>query len=1267
MMWDKTKQTIRSGAGSTNFQAGRDINFSINNVPAHLVDKIINEELVKLKKSRFFLEFDITGSSLRLGHRLADGELSGGSNEVRGKALAWCARWLSRSEHINKAEKFLEIANTLGDFTESIFAKAFIISQKGEKDAALKVLAGLNSDTSRSAALIIVIHHDGAENALSWMKQVGYTVKDLDSDGKSVLLGYQLQLGHWNEAALIVKELSEADFEETPVLHHTAALTTLIPIVPLEFRTTVLTHVPFEAHDIPLASDSVALDTIRVAHSHFLNAVEAAKQLSCPQIAKIDDEYALWLELRTPGMADHGKNRLENKLRDPETGLGVVHLALQFGINVDIKAVEQDIDREVAKNSGMTLEAAMARFAIAFTQPTPEAIAKYIARYQEQLAEFIDSNAMSYRQVEMLSRAGFVNEAYKILERLHEEGIPEAHEKKLRRIISEAQGSDPIESRKAQYESTNSLSDLINLVVELEQHQRWSALCEYGRLLFDKTRDLRHAERFVYALNNARKFEALVSFLRENTSILSQSKNLRMLYAWGLYHEGMFLESRAALEDISDEIDSPNYRALQVNLGIASGDWSSLSAYITDECRNIAEKSAQDLIRTSQLALNIGSTQQAKELVFAAAAKADDDPAILVAAYFIAIKAGWENDPQVFKWLEKAASLPGSDGPLQRMSLKDIFDQKPEWDRHESKTWRLLSQGQVPIYLAARSLNRTLIDLTSFPALANLYETDPRRRSVIPAYSGKRFPLEFDISGKSVGLDVTALLTLSFLKILDKALDAFESVYIPHSTLAWLLEERQKATFHQPSQIANALRIRDYLATGILERFNPTSTTSSDLAAQVGEDLAALIAEAEFDRGGDKTQHIVVCSAPVHRLASLIDEEVDLSAHAAVLSSCLSVVEKLKQKGQITTKEEEHARAYLRLHEKPWPNQPDISDGAVLYLNDLVVTYFLHLGLLGKLNAAGLRAVVSHRTVSEKYALISYERISSEVIKIIEDMRASLSFRINSGQIKVGRSRNFDKPEERSVLEHPTIGVFALVANCDLVIVDDRFTNQHLNIDNGCETKPVISTLDLLDALVKHGVLSDDDRLEYRTRLRQAGYFFVSINEEELERCLKESSVTKGAVDETAELKAIRESVLCVRMRDWLKLPEEAPWLDGMQKAFIYTLRNLWADEADFDMVEPKSNWLIDQIDIRGWAHRLALENVENFVHVRYADFILLLIGPLIDVQQSVMDAYWSWVDKKILIPIQEESPKVYESLVSWFREYIIKMDVNNFSESSNV
>jgi hypothetical protein len=359
---------------------------------------------------------------------------------------------------------------------------------------------------------------------------------------------------------------------------------------------------------------------------------------------------------------------------------------------------------------------------------------------------------------------------------------------------------------------------------------------------------------------------------------------------------------------------------------------------------------------------------------------------------------------EVWQWLHKAAELSGDDGPIQKMALKDILNWKPEWDRRESETWQLLSRGEIPMFLAAKSLNRSLIDLMLFPALANLSESDPRRRGAISAYSGKRQPTPVDTAG-TVGMDATALLTLSVLNLLDKVFDAFDTVYVPHSTLAWLFEEKQKAAFHQPSRIRDAHQVRNLIATGVLERFFPSTVADSELAAQVGDELALLIAEAEVVRDDDNTQRIVVRSSPVHRVGSLMEEEADLTEHAAVMSSCLPIVEKLRQKGQITAEEERRARAYLQLNEKPWPDQPEIADGAVLYLDDLAITYFLHLGILEKLQAAGLTPIASPREVSEANALIAYENISGKVNEAIERIRSAVSSRIESGKVKVDRQR----------------------------------------------------------------------------------------------------------------------------------------------------------------------------------------------------------------------------------------------------------------------
>ena len=1227
--------------------------------PVALVDQKIAEEVENLRKSRFFQEFDRIKSSLALGERLSKRELSGGSDKIRGQGLAWCARLLSYSNALDKTKEFLEIARTLGDSPEIQIAEAFVLSQKGDKAAALQTLAAIDSGASRSAALVIVAHHDGAKGAVQWMHDARYQAGDLDADGKNLFLNYQLQLGHWDAAARTVSFFSKSDFEEAPILHHSAALAKLSIAVPADFRAVTLKQTPFDAANTPLASDAIAMDARRTAYRHFLNGVEAAKQLGCLHAARIDDEYALWLELRDPAQSAHGKSRLVGKLRNPSIGLGFVRYALQFGIKMDLNAVERDTERNIAINGEMTIDAAAACFALAFTKATPEESANYIARYHDQLAAHIPSNLMRSLQIEMLSRAGLIERANAILSQLIEQGIPVEQENNLKRLISESLRNEPVKSRKEQYMSTGDLTDLINLVTALEEHRQWFDLCKFGKRLFEETHALRDAERLVDAFNSTQRSEAVVDFLNANPGLLAQSRHLKMSYAWGLYNEGALLESRAALAELSDDAASPNYRVLQMNLGIAMGDWASLSNYIANEYQNRHDRSACDLVDAAQLAFHIASPH-AKELVFEAAEKADGDATILARAYFVATSAGWENDPDVFQWLEQAAELSGENGPIQKMNLKDILDRKPEWDRRESDIWRLLAQGRIPIFMAAQSLNKTLINLTTFPALVNLSETDPRRRSAIPAYSGGLIPQPFDLTGKKVALDATALLTLSFLNILDVALDAFETVYIPHSTLGWLFEEWQKATFHQPSRMRNARKVRDLLSTKVLEKFDSSTVASSDLALQVGDELAALIAEAERIREGDDTQHIVVRSSPVYRLSSLLEEEADLSAHAAALSSCLAVVAKLRQKGQITANEEKRACAYLQFHEKPWPNQPEISDGATLYLDGLSITYLLHLELLGKLKAAGLRAVASPGEVSEADALIAYKHISDGVKDVIESVRVSLNSRIESGKVRVGSRQKIDadEDEDKSILEYPTAGVMDLASYCDAAIVDDRFINQHPNIDSGGTQMPVLSTLGLLDALVSGAVISDDDRLEYRTRLRRAGYFFVPVSEKELERCLRASDVVDGNVLETAELKAIRESMLRVRMSDWLQLPEETLWLASTIEVFIRVLKSLWVEGEDHSIITARSDWILNQIDVRGWAHSFGSERGDNIVRLGRGAHILRLALP-INASKKVNNAYLEWVEDRILTPIRENFPDLYSWIVKQYRKLVVEIAEN--------
>ena len=1229
--------------------------FDHRRFPKALVDGEIEGNIQNLRKTRFFQDFDKVRLPLELGRRIVEGDLSGGTDKVRCRALAWIARLLSRTDEIDTAEQYITLAKELGACPEIKIADAFVASQRGDKTAALRELPDIDSSCLRSAAFSIMFHHEGAQGALDWLNDAGINPVDMDSEGKFFLLACQLELARWDMARETLNTLTDQDFEASPVLHRVKAITLLLTTVPDEFRSVVLNQVPFEAASFPLASDNAALNTRREAQRHFTEAAVAAREFNCPKDAVIDDKYALWLELMDPKQSDNGKQRLKEKLRDEKSALYAVPLALQFGIGLDITAIEQQITQQITLNGRPTVDTALARFALACKQQSAEDVANYVARHYDELSQCIDQKTLRFLQIEALSQAGLPDKANDLLDILVQNGLPEVEEGRLRRVISKAKGIDTIEARKAQFKDSNFLDDLVLLVHELERCEAWGDLCQYGALLFERTKYVRDAERLAQALINTQEPDQLVKLVNENPSLLSQSEHLHMAYCLALYNEGELLEANQELANLGDNSENPNYRALRINLRIALGDWDSLYALVENEYEQREKRNAQDLIRMAQLALRIGSPH-AKNLTFAAVGKAGGNAAVLANAYFLASSSDWENNAEVSRWLNKAVELSGDDGPFQKMSLKEILDQKPEWDRQASQTWRWLSQGEIPMFLAAQSLQKSLISLMLFPALSNLSESDPRRRIAIPAYSGSRQSTQLNPAGMTIGMDATALLTLSFLDLLDKVFDTFKTVWVPHSTLAWLFEENSKAAFHQPSQVKNAHHIRDLLARGTLEKFVPGAVADHDLADQIGERLALFIAEAEKIRDGDDTQHLVVRTYPIHRLSSLMEEEADLTGHALVLCSCLSVVETLRQKGQITAEEETRARNYLILHEKPWPNQPAIKDGAVLYLDDPTIYYFLHLGILGKLKAAGFRPIASPEVISNTDALITYESISGKVMDTIEQIRSAVSSRIYSGKIKVGSQRYVDELEEQPTSQLATVGVFALAHNCDAIISDDRCFNQHAHIEDSSGRALIYSTLDLLDTLTAAGVIPDDHHLELRTQLRHAGYFFVPVSDEELIRHLTASEVRDNQVTETAELKAIRENILQVRMSDYLQLPKEASWLHTTLKTFIRVLRDLWKENDDLSNAAVRSNWLVDQIDIGGWAHRYGLEQGENIVRTGRGIYILLLLAPLEGATEQASDNYWNWLEERILVPLKEESPEMYTQIIEWERSQISEL-----------
>ena len=1254
-MLNKNSQTIKSGDGSINNQAGGDLNvFECVSFPVEILDEKIYEKVNFLRKARFHQEFDRTSHALDFGNLLTDGYLAAGSKSVRSTALAWCSRILQLSSEHAKADHFLDIARKTHTCSEVKVAGAFKYSREGNKSGALKELGKVDACSARTAALMIVAKHDGNNGAITWLKSAALTPSDLDSEGRFYLLSLFLQLHLWGDSFEIINEIKDEDFSETPVLYRLVAITQLLVGTPEAFRHLVLDRLPLYPAEFRFSDELDAIRSRIEAIGNFKKAKEFSLSIKCSETANIEECYSLWLELKDINLRIGAKDTIRHRLQKPKSALHLIPLALDFGIKLNLDAVQVEIDQYVALNGDITLEAALAHLSIALNRQKPKEIFDHIENYFEQLSRCLSIFSLRAIQIEVLAKSGAVDKARQYIEKLKTDDPNGDEIDRLIRLVDDCQEFSVLDSRRRAYLESKSLHDLQLLVQELDRSNEWDGLCVHSLELYGNTKNLKDAEVYIRALGEKYAYDDVVSFVNCNVEIKNQSVLIQMAYAWSLFYLGEMLLLKEELKKSSLDYDDVNYRNLSISMGIHTGDWKLLISVISHERDRMSERTPEELLQTASMAIHMG-VSYAQDFIYASISKAGENAELYISAYTLWIKAGWDENAEVSRWLHKAADLSGDNGPIKKVSLRELVEMSPSWKDSRTEIIDSLCAGEISMSMAAESLNRSLVEMMLLPALMNIDEPDPRKRVLIPAYSGKNNRSSTNLLDKVICIDGTSIVALNHIKLLEATLDSVKEVYIPHSTLMWLFDEMQKITFHQPKLIKDAHKLRDLISNGHLERFNQKSSINSELADQVGDDLAAFISEAMDRTDRVSGQKLVVKPGPVHRIGSLMDEVVDLGSYTPVLSSCQAVVRAIRARGKITDSEEKNAISYLRLHELPWLDQPEVHDGATLFLDDLAVNYFMHIGLLGKLHQAGFKCFISSNEVQQSNALIKHEGYVSKVKDSIDEIRSVLCARIESGKIKIGASGSDNDKEGNPIYQRPATELIALSETCELAVIDDRFFNQFSGMGN--LSKPMYTSLDMLSSLTAGGLISEEREFEARNALLRSGFSLFPLSKKEISHHLSNCRITDSRLVETAEVKAIRENIQKLQMSGYLQIPKELAWFNCTLLALMSVLKDQWKEQnQDLSRAAAVSNWILSIVDPRGWASSFREHNGLFFVREGYAGYLLMLMHIPSDMHENMKKAYHDWLESMIIAPIIEKHTDLFKWLVAQEKSVVIRM-----------
>jgi hypothetical protein len=1209
-------------------------------LPVQQISDHVTSRLERMVKVRFFKGVSAHDLARCLAADVRDGGICAiAPADLRARVLVWCARMLVYDDEA-MARDILFDASGLSDSLDYTKVEALLECRK-DLHRGLQLIEA--DKTPLAMTFRYLARRDAAgEAALSWTETARIVPIDVDADGQFIILWDYLKAGQWIGAMHWLERVPDESYVACPALNWAAALTLVCWAVPEQIRSRVLEGAPIARH-VPLKVSAEHLAARRRAVDLFNRFAAEAQALGNKEMASIAKEYVLWLSLDDRTTCAAATLEAGNLWRNTQPSARWLPTALRAGINVDRKAVYGHLFQQGVRFGALDFYEARALLALLLDMPSNTWLSDW-ETVKSFLTSYFSADFLTAIGVEALLHAGRVSDAEDALARAG--GIAPEMGAQLVGLIAEAKrgvlGTDAPEHDGGEPEAEHPRGQLVRVA----KRGMWQELESLAKRLFDDDNDLDSAEHYVHALHEQWKIAEAVSFLDANPEVCAQSDSLVRVKFEALFRLGRWQDAADIVGARDDLFLQP--RDAQIKLALLLGQWERLGLLL-EACRcDSGDASPEQLLRHADVATSLGRWELAQALVGYAVSKQPDDPHILTNAYALAVRGGWEDNPSVHGWLEAAIARSGEHGPVQQMSLRDFLDYAPRWRERVDEVAKGLASGEMALVTAAQLTNQSLASLMLATADSNQKQSDPRHRHVITAYSGvaKVAPTA---TPRSITLDVTALLTIASLDLLPVVMRAFTRVRTPYATAAWLLVERGKIRFHQPSRIARAHRLLNAIAgrdeVGIAE---PQGSVSPRLTVEIGAELSDLVSAAQHDRSVGLGAY-VICPAPIHRAGSLMEETADVDNYVDMFRSTLAVVRSLRYHGVISDQECERTEGYLAAHDKGWPDDGILERGATLYLDGLAVSYLEHVEAFNRLRDGGFTIKVHPDTRAEASALVCLEDSAEAITKSIDAAREFLVAGASAGVAhplpQPAPGRDGTSGREVSGVADLLDQLFVPMDDVEAVVIDDRAVNRFGNFDSAGENLiPLCSTLDVIDWLLSAGAIDWERWMACRTSLRRRGYILIPVTCEELVHAVDRSQVRDGILIESVEARAVRENMLLAQMAKVLRIPDEGAWLTAVSRAAFDAVVQLWSRDEVNERTAAGAKWLAELADYVGFADRF----LGDFTAQRWNEIDAMGVSRLslgLNIPEHNLEAYKAWLQSDVLDDLERTRPDVFDAV----------------------
>jgi len=433
------------------------------------------------------------------------------------------------------------------------------------------------------------------------------------------------------------------------------------------------------------------------------------------------------------------------------------------------------------------------------------------------------------------------------------------------------------------------------------------------------------------------------------------------------------------------------------------------------------------------------------------------------------------------------------------------------------------------------------------------------------------------------------------------------------------------------------------IARGKVKVLRSSKRTHDPLAAEVGADLATLLREAETLNG------VVLRPAPVFR-PGVDMAEADLTGLTVRMADMHALLGVLADSGIIDHATQEKAKRYFNVQDRGWTDAARPEPNRPLLIDNLALTYLQHTGLFEPLVGVFKDVLVERAAEEEALMLIEYEQQVAEVLKIIDDIRKSIRDAHEAGKVRFGPRPSSADSNSRGA-DSSTFHLLLDFVGADAVCFDDRFLNKEPFAEDQKKCRlPCITSLDLIDTLHARGIVAESDRHIYRHRLRIGGAVLLPAGTDEIIF----AALHTGAV-ESAEGRAIRESIDLAMVAQIPQFPKEIPWLISINAAIRKALFEVWALESDKRRAAALAGWIFYLIPkAEDWVPRWDGTPPPQWVEAVSRGVLAHLSMPL-TLEKADLDRFNEFLEESVLEPLRTSMPQRFDGVVQLVKELILK------------